>query len=171
MRCFIFKCSNKWRGAYCHIFTMCSLYVHYMFTICSLHVHFMFTSCSLYVHYTFTVCSLHVHYIFTICSLYVHYMFTICSLHVHYMFTICSCFNIFGKVQCLFDNCVIQVAVLDQSFMAIIDRLGSVFCLIESYSIQYNTSQQTCYEFLCKVWETKFVTRKVHEIDFTFFII
>ena len=32
------------------IFTICSLYAHFMFTICSLHVHYMFTVCSLYVH-------------------------------------------------------------------------------------------------------------------------
>ena len=47
----------------------------------------MFTICSLYVHYMFTICSLYAHYMFTICSLYVHYMFTICLLHVHYIFT------------------------------------------------------------------------------------
>ena len=49
----------------------------------------MFTICSLYVHYIFTICSLYVQYIFTICLLYIHYMFTIYSLYVYYIFTIC----------------------------------------------------------------------------------
>ena len=39
-----------------------------MFTICSLYVHYMFTIYSLYVHYMFTI----VHY----CSLYIHHMAT-----------------------------------------------------------------------------------------------
>ena len=107
------------------MFTICSLFVHYMFTICSLYVHYMFTISSqyvhnmvticslylhyiftiyslysLYIHYMFTICSLYVHYMFTICSLYVHYMFIICSLYVHYMFTICS-LCIFGKLSSL----------------------------------------------------------------------
>ena len=51
------------------MFTICSLYVHYMFTICSLYVHYMFTICSLYVCYMFTKCSRYVHCIFNICSL------------------------------------------------------------------------------------------------------
>ena len=72
------------------MFSICSLYVHYMFTICSLYVHYMFTICSQYVHYMLTICSLYVHYMFTICSLYVHYMFTICSQYVHNLFTIYS---------------------------------------------------------------------------------
>ena len=50
-----------------------------------LHVcfHCMFTICSLYVHYILTIYSL---YMFTICSLYITYKYTICSLYV-YMIT------------------------------------------------------------------------------------
>ena len=71
------------------IFTIHSLYVHYMFTICPVYVHYMFTICPVYVHYMFTVCSLYFCYIFTIYSLYIHNMFTISSVYVHCMFTIC----------------------------------------------------------------------------------
>ena len=56
------------------MFTICSLYVHYMFTICSLYVHYMFT---ILFTILLTVCSLYVHYIF-------NYMFTIYSLYAHY---------------------------------------------------------------------------------------
>ena len=96
------------------MFTVCSLYVHYIFTMCSLYIHYMFTICSLCIHYMFTIYSLYttfsriklLHqlgklpatrllstslYLFTICSLYVHYMFTmftVCSLYVYYIFTI-----------------------------------------------------------------------------------
>ena len=41
----------------------------------------MYTICTLYVHYMYTICTLYVHYLYTICTLYVHYMFTICSLY------------------------------------------------------------------------------------------
>ena len=102
------------------MFTICSLYIHYIFIKCSLcmkdPVSFLrnflpwsfaalsfivcwcgklkFTSqlsqLSLYVHNMFTICSLFVLYLFTICSLYVHYLFTICSIYIHYIFTRCS---------------------------------------------------------------------------------
>ena len=40
----------------------------------------MFTVYSLYIHYIFTIYSLYIHYIFTIYSLYIHYIFTICRI-------------------------------------------------------------------------------------------
>ena len=80
-----------------YMFTICSLYVHYMFAIYSLCIHhiftmfhYMFTECSLNVHYILTISSLDLHYMFTIYSLYVHYIFTRCSLYIHCMFTIYS---------------------------------------------------------------------------------
>ena len=74
------------------MFTICSLYIHYVSTICSRyvlrweqHTYLLSTPVITKWIFKFTICSLYVHYIFTICSLYVHYMFTICSLYVHYV--------------------------------------------------------------------------------------
>ena len=67
------------------MFTICSLYIHYMFTI---YIHYIFIIYSLYIHYIFTIYSLYVQYIFTICSLYIHYIFAIFSLYIHYILTI-----------------------------------------------------------------------------------
>ena len=72
------------------LFTIYSLYVHFIFTAYSLHFHYMFTTYSLYIHCIFTICSLYIHYMFTVYSLYIHHMFTICSLYIHYIFTIYS---------------------------------------------------------------------------------
>ena len=72
------------------VFTICSLYAHYMFTIFSLYIHYMSTLYSLDVHYMFTIWTLFIHNMFIIYSLYIHYTFTVYSLDVHWMFTIRS---------------------------------------------------------------------------------
>ena len=68
------------------MFTICSLYVHYMFTICSLYVHYKWISlsytqcdtCKIYkklapLTQERSHCIRNCIYLFTICSLYVHY--------------------------------------------------------------------------------------------------
>ena len=55
------------------MFTIYSVYIHYIFTIYSQNVHYIFTIYSLYIRYTFTIYSLYIHYIFTIYSLYILY--------------------------------------------------------------------------------------------------
>ena len=79
------------------MFTICSLYVHCIvhwmcilfftnpvYSVYSLYVHYMFTTCSLYVHgMVHWTCILFFDSpgMFSVCSLYVHYMFTVCSLY------------------------------------------------------------------------------------------
>ena len=79
------------------LFTICSLYVHYMFTICSVKVS-LYKKLYISIHYMFTVCSLYVHYMFTICSLYVHCIFTVCSLYVRYTFTNAGKVSLYRKL-------------------------------------------------------------------------
>ena len=44
----------------------------------------MFTIYSLYVHYIFTVCLQYIHYMFTVCSRYIRYKFTILQMTTRY---------------------------------------------------------------------------------------
>ena len=71
----------------------------------------IFTICSLYIHYIFTVCSQYVHNIPTIYSLYVHYMPTIYSLYVHYITIIYSLLFTIWKLKersNVFPDCIIR---------------------------------------------------------------
>ena len=111
------------------MFTIYSLYAHYMFTICSLYVHYMakklvakiyhkritgqFTRYQIqlvfpkeYAHYTFTISSLYIHNMFNIYSLYDHYMFTIYSSYVYHVFKKCSPY-----VDNMFTVCSLQKLV------------------------------------------------------------
>ena len=84
------------------MFTICSLYIHYILTICSLYIYYLVCLIQVeslrlrqwrrffYSPGIFTICSLYVHYILTIYSLYTHHIFTICSLYTHYELTIYS---------------------------------------------------------------------------------
>ena len=95
------------------MFTICSLYIHYIFTIYSLYIryiiHYKFAIWSLYGHYIFTIYLPYIHYIFNKCSLYIQ--FTTCLIYVHYRFTIKSLFGKYSYISLISFGLYVKTAI------------------------------------------------------------